>query len=42
MSVLYRITELQEPETYNYITRGEKFRDVKNVFSAPQNAKKEN
>ena len=32
-------TDLQAPETLQYITRRAKWKDVKTCFSAPQNAK---
>jgi len=38
--VPYTITDLQAPETLQYIPRGAKWNDVKNLISAPQNAKK--
>jgi len=42
ISVPYTITDFQETQTLWYIPRGAKWDDVKNVLSAPQNAKKEN
>jgi hypothetical protein len=41
ISVPYTITNLLAPKTLYYILRGAKWSDVKNVISAPQNAKKE-
>jgi len=42
ISFPYSITDFQEPETLSYIPHGAKWIDVKNVISAPRNAKKGN